>query len=164
MVAHVLDMKFDDVPMTSFSYTVQRNWGLTEDLLNSKRWCDHKGPWVADLMQSPSRGAYVSMAVPTITKAHAPNNAYWLVVLDGQQSETSARRVYKKRPLMLKDLFLAQGWAAGAAAVRFKDIPEKAMLAALGNAMSLNVMKALWTNLKPVLEALNEHDIEVSAK
>ena len=50
------------------------------------------------------------------------------------------------------------------AAMKFKHIPEKAMLAALGNAMSLNVMKALWTGLKPLLKALNENDVEVSAK
>ena len=73
-------------------------------------------------------------------------------------------RKYKKRPLTLKDVFLAQGWAPGVAINKFKEVPEKAMLAALGNAMSLDVMKSLWSSLKPLLSALDEKDIEVSAK
>ena len=67
--------------IASFNNTIQRNWAEVEGMLNLKRWCNHSGPWIADLMQSQSRGAYVSAAVPTITKSHAPNNAYWLVVL-----------------------------------------------------------------------------------
>ena len=65
---------------------------------------------------------------------------------------------------MLKDVFLARGWTAGVPTTKFKDIPEKTMLAALGNAMSLNVMKFLWSSLKPLLSALNHNDIDVSAK
>ena len=167
MIAHVLDTKFNDVLVTSFNKTIQRNWSLTEDLLNSQRWCDHKGPWIADLMQSPSHGVYVSSAVPTITKSHAPCNAYWLVVLHEQKDtmpQSEKKRKYVKRPLLLKDVLLAQGWTAGVATTKFKDIPEKAMLAALGNAMSLNVMKSLWNSLKPLLSALNQNDIDVTAE
>ena len=165
MITHALDTKFKDVLVTSFNKTIQRNWSLSEDLLNSQRWCDHKGPWIADLMQSPSHGAYVSPAVPTITKSHAPNNAYWLVVLDEQKdTKSDNKRKYVKRPLMLKNVLLAQGWTAGVATTKFKDTPEKAMLAALGNAMSLNVMKSLWSSLKPLLSALNQNDIDVSVK
>ena len=169
-VAHVLGTKFDDVPVTSFNNTIQRNWGLVEGLLDSKRWCDHKGPWIADLMQSPSHGPYVSAAVPTITKSHAPCNAYWLVVVDAasesekdSKPEPGKKRKYKKRPLTVKDVLLAQGWTATAATTKFKDIPEKALLAALGNGMSFNVMKSLWSSLKPLLNYLNQNDIDVTA-
>ena len=55
------------------------------------------------------------------------------------------------------------GYSA-AGAKKFKDIPQKALLAALGNAMSLNVMKSLWMSLRPLLSALNDNDIEVSSK
>ena len=164
MVGHVLDAKFDDVPVTLFNKTIQRNWVLVEEILNTcKSWANHSGPWIADLMQSQSRGAYVCAAVPTITKSHAPNNAYWLVVLADKSAKGLTKRRYVKRPLGLKDVLLAQGWAAGAVA-KFKDIPEKAMLGALGNAMSLNVMRSLWMSLKPLLSALNDNDIEVSSK
>ena len=166
MLGHVLDTKFDDVPVTLFNNTIQRNWAEVEALLDSKRWCNHTGPWIADLMQSQSRGAYVSASVPIITKSHAPNNAYWLVVLADKADKNAdglMKRRHVKRPLELKDVLLAQGWAAGAVA-KFKDIPQKALLAALGNAMSLNVMKSLWMSLKPLLSALNANDIEVSSK
>ena len=110
-------------------------------------------------MQSPSHGAYVSPAVPIITKSHAPKKAFRLVVLDEQKdTKTDKKRKCVKRPLMLNVVLLAQGWTAGVATTKVKDIPEKAMLAALGKAMSFHVMKSLWGSLQPPLSALNQND------
>lgn len=103
--------------------------------------------------------------VPTITKTHAPCNAYWMVALDEKNGAASqSQRKYVKRPLDLKDMFLAQGWPASAAKKFEKSIGDKDLKAALGNAMPLNAMKGLWKSVKPLLEVVDKVDIDVSAK
>ena len=153
----VFSLKFDDVAVASYNYTIRRNWSEVEKVLNSDpRWKEQPGPFIVDLFQSPSRGVLLrANCCPTITRVHAENQAYWLVVV---QTNSDKRRKYVKRPLGTQDLLVIQGWPFESFA-RFKSLPARNMRAALGNAMNLAVMKKVWKSLKELLVYMDKKDM-----
>ena len=119
----------------------KRNWSDALALLKNS---DDPGPWVVDLMASPSRGVVLQHAVcPCITKTRASALAYFLV--------RRHHAHFVKRRLVWRELCNLQGWPGG---WNFGDLQRQAqdgdskpLMEAIGNGMSFNVQEALWASL-----------------
>ena len=137
-----IDLNFEgEVPQ---GYTHSRNWKLVSEKIQTV-WKNEKGPFVADLNTSPSFGISVRRGeAMTITKSHAASRSYWIVVKDRDGS-------LRTRVLRPEDLQVLQGWKRTDHFGCLED-DQKQLSAALGNAMSRNVLVAIFEDLMPLVK------------
>jgi DNA (cytosine-5)-methyltransferase 1 len=140
-----IDLNFEgEVPS---GYTHLRNWELVKEKIQTV-WKDEKGPFVADLNTSPSFGISVRRGESmTITKNHAASKSYYIIVRDKWPREGSLRM----RNLQPADLQVLQGWKRNYHFGPLED-NQKQLSAALGNAMSRNVVVAIFKTLVPLVK------------
>jgi hypothetical protein len=107
-------------------------------------WKKEKGPFFSDLNTSQSFGISVRCGeAMTITKSHTATRSYWIVVKDKDGS-------LRTRSLRSDDLKVLQGWKRNHN-FGCLEVEETQLSVALGNAMSRNVLVAIFKTLMPLV-------------
>ena len=145
---------FKDVKVTG--YTKKRNWHTCKKT-SEKEFPKLNLPsklYVCDLWPSPSWGTKPKDFMPCITKTRGEQGAFWLVHVSLPMIGDTKKLLFKKRPVTTPEYATFMGWPKTETfnnLINGDDKDQKELRGALGNGMSLDIMKVLMDDLLPLL-------------